>query len=110
MVQAKSNLGQLGDSLGYVIESDGSFRWTGKSNLTAIDLQAAESTADERSDIDEACDYLNESLADGPRKVKELEDATALHRRTLQRAAKKLRVKRTRDGERGPWVWELPRA
>ena len=44
------------------------------------------------------------------KEVKELEDATALHRRTLQRAAKKLRVKRTRDGERGLWVWELPRA
>lgn len=110
MVQAKSNLGQLGESLGYVIEGDGSFRWTGKSDLTAVDLQVAESTREERSDIDEACDYLEQTLAAGPRKVKELEDGTDVHRRTLQRAAQKLGVKRTRDGERGPWAWELPRA
>ena len=110
MVQAKSNLGQLGESLGYEIGGDGSFRWTGKSDLTAVDLQAAESTREERSDIDEACDYLEQSLASGPRKIKELEDGTDVHTRTLRRAAQKLGVKRTRDGERGAWVWELPRA
>ena len=107
MVQAKSNLGQFGESLGYEIGGDGSFRWTGKSDLTAIDLQAAESTREERSAIDEACDYLEQALADGPRKVKELEEGTDLHTRTLRRAAEKLGVKRTRDGERGPWVWAL---
>jgi hypothetical protein len=109
MVQAKSNLGQLGESLGYEIGGDGSFRWTGKSDLTAVDLQAAESTREERSDLEEACDYLKQALARGPRKVKELEDGTCVHTRTLQRAAQKLGVKRTRDGERGAWVWELPR-
>jgi hypothetical protein len=109
MVQAKSNLGQLGESLGYEIGGDGSFRWTGKSDLTAVDLQAAESTREERSEIDEASNYLEQTLADGPRKVKELEEGTDVHRRTLQRAAQKLGVKRTRDGERGAWVWELPR-
>jgi hypothetical protein len=110
MVQAKSNLGQLGESLGYEIGGDGSFRWTGKSELTAVDLQAAESTREERSEIDEACNYLEQTLADGPRKVKELEEGTDVHRRTLQRAAQKLGVKRTRDGERGAWVWEIPKA
>lgn len=108
MVQAKSNLGQLGESLGYVIEGDGSFRWTGKSDLTAADLQAAESTREERSDIDEACDYLQQTLAKGPKKVKELEDGTDVHTRTLRRAAQKLGVQRTRDGERGPYLWGLP--
>jgi hypothetical protein len=107
MVQAKSNLGQFGESLGYEIGGDGSFTWTGKSDLTAIDLQTAESTWEERSAIDEACDYLEQTLADGPRKVKELEEGTDLHTRTLRRAAEKLGVKRTRDGERGPWVWAL---
>jgi hypothetical protein len=107
MVQAKSNLGEFGESLGYVIESDGSFRWTGKSELTAVDLQAAESTREERSDIDEACDYLIENLTGGPKKVKELQDGTELHPRTLRRAAQKLGLKRSRDGERGAWIWEL---
>jgi hypothetical protein len=108
MVQAKSNLGQYGDSLGYVIEPDGGFRWTGKSELTAIDLQEAESTREERSDQEAACDYLKQALDGGPRKVKELEDSTDVHPRTLRRAASKLGVKRTRDGERGPYIWTLP--
>jgi hypothetical protein len=110
MVQAKSNLGQFGDSLGYQIDGGGSFRWTGKSDLTAIDLQAAESTREERSDLEEACDYLEQALTGGPRKVKELEDGTCVHTRTLQRASQELGVRRTRDGERGAWIWELPRA
>ncbi len=109
MVQAKSNLGQLGESLGYAIEGDGAFRWTGKSNLTAVDLQAAESTREERSEIDEACNYLEQSLGGGSRKVKDLEDGTDVHVRTLRRAAQKLGVQRTRDGERGAWVWALQR-
>jgi hypothetical protein len=108
MVHAKSNLGQLGESLGYAIEGDGSFRWTGRSDLTAVDLQEAESTREERSDIDEACDYLEQTLAGGPRKVKDLQDGTDVHARTLRRAAQKLAVQRTRDGERGPWIWALP--
>ncbi len=108
MVHAKSNLGQLGESLGYLIEGDGSFGWTGKSDLTAVDLQEAESTREERSDLDEASDYLEQTLAGGPRKVKELQDGTGVHTRTLRRAAQKLGVQRTRDGERGPWIWALP--
>jgi hypothetical protein len=110
LVHAKSNLGQIGQSLGYTIEADGSFRWTGKSELTAVDLQEAESTREQRSDIDEACDYLEKTLAAGPRKVRELEEGTDVHPRTLRRAAQKLRVQRTRDGERGAWIWELEQA
>ncbi len=110
VVHAKSNLGQLGQSLGYAIEADGSFRWTGKSELTAVDLQEAESTRDQRSDIDEACDYLEQTLASGPRKARELEEGTDVHVRTLRRAAQKLGVRRTRDGERGPWIWALEQA
>jgi hypothetical protein len=109
MVQAKSNLGSYGDSLGYVIEpSDGSFKWTGKSNLRPIDLQQGESTSEERSNTEEACDYLEQALAGGPRLIRELEAGTDIPHRTLLRAFHKLGLKRTRDGERGPYVWALP--
>ena len=109
MVQAKSNLGQYGDSLGYVIEPpDGLFRWTGKSDLTAIDLQEGEATREQRWDWEEACDYLEQALAGGPRKVTELEDGTEIPLRTLQRAREKLGLKKTREGQNGPWMWALP--
>ena len=60
MVQAKSNLGQLGNSLGYAIEGDGSFRWTGETDVTANDLQAAEPTGEERGALDEAVEQLRD--------------------------------------------------
>src|SRR5207249_10947843 len=105
--QAKSNLGQLGKSLGYAIEDDGAFRWTGESEFTAGDFQEAESTSEQRTDIEMACEYLQTALANGPIRVKELEAGTKIHPRTLRRASKKLEVKRTRDGENGPFLWAL---
>jgi RecA-family ATPase len=107
MAQAKSNLGQLGKSLGYAIEGDGSFRWTGESEFTAGDFQEAESTSEQRTDIEMGCEYLQVALANGPVRVKELEAGTDIHPRTLRRASKKLEVRRTRDGEKGPYLWAL---
>jgi len=107
MAQAKSNLGQLGKSLGYAIEGDGSFRWTGESEFTAGDFQEAESNSEQRTDIEMAREYLQVALANGAVRVKELEAGTEIHPRTLRRASKKLEVKRTRDGENGPFLWAL---
>jgi hypothetical protein len=109
LVQVKSNLGQLGKSLGYSIERDGSFRWTGETQVTAGELLAAESAPEEQSEIERAGEFLSDALAGGfPLKVKELEAASGVNERTLRRAAKRLGVQRSRDGEKGPWLWTLP--
>jgi hypothetical protein len=42
MAQAKCNLGQFGRSLGYAMDAEGTFRWTGESGLSATDLQSPE--------------------------------------------------------------------
>jgi hypothetical protein len=93
--------------LGYKID-DGGFTWTGKSDLTSNDLLSPDADAEGRTEIAEACDYLLDQLASGPKSQKELEVGSGSTERTLQRAAKRVGVKRSRDGERDPWIWSLP--
>jgi hypothetical protein len=106
MVQVKNNLGPYGDALGFTIGEDG-FAWTGKSDLTSGDLLASDCETETRSDIVCAVDFLTAELASGPKPQKDLVQVSGLGERTMQRAARKLRVKRERDGERGPWLWSL---
>jgi hypothetical protein len=106
MVQVKNNLGPYGDSLGFTIGEDG-FAWTGKSSLTSGDLLAPEFENEKRSEIARAMDFLKAELANGPKLQKEVVEQSEFSERTLQRAAKRLGIKRSRDGERGPWHWSL---
>jgi hypothetical protein len=106
LVQVKNNVGPLGDSLGFTIGENG-FAWTGKSDLTSVDLLAPDYQTEKRSDISRAVDYLKSEMASGPKLQKELVDISEFSERTLQRAARKVGVKRQRDGEHGPWLWSL---
>jgi hypothetical protein len=99
-------LGKFGDSLEYTIDDSG-FTWMGKSDLTASDLLAPDGDAESRSDTASAVDFLRGELENGPRLQKELVKAGEFTERTLQRAAKKVGVKREREGERGAWLWRL---
>ena len=105
-MQVKNNLGPFGDSLGFTIGERG-FARTGKSDLTSGDLLASDCDNETRSDIACAVDFLKAELANGPRLQKELVNQSGLGERTLQRAARRISVKRERDGERGPWLWSL---
>ena len=110
LVQIKNNVGPRGDSLGYVItgeEMEAKLEWCGKSSLTSDDLLAPDAQAEERTDIAEATDFLREQLAAGPKSQKEIVEGSGFSERTMQRAARKIVVQRSRDGERGPWLWSL---
>lgn len=67
MVQVKSNLGQFGPALGYTIDGDGKFRWTGISELTAEEILAPAAIGEESSVLEEAVDFLKRVLGDGAR-------------------------------------------
>jgi hypothetical protein len=69
----KSNLGEFGPSLGYVVEADGKFRWTGESQLTASAIFGPELTEEETGALAEARDFLLSELAQGARPAKEIE-------------------------------------
>jgi hypothetical protein len=104
LVQIKNNVGPFGDSLSYEIVGNGTdakLEWLGKSDLTANDLLASD--ADGHTAISEASDYLRDQLAGGQRLQTELVRYSQFNERTLQRAANKLGVIKSRDGERGHW-------
>jgi DNA repair protein RadA/Sms len=111
MVTAKSNLGPFGKSLGYAIEGDGLFRWTGEADVTAGDLQMAEPTGDERGALDEAVWHLSEALKDGPKTAKEVQRElreAGLTEATVRRAKTKLGVVSQKTAMNGAWMWVLP--
>jgi hypothetical protein len=112
LVQLKSNLGQFGPALGYTIEApDGTFRWTGESELTAAALLAPESNEVETGAMAEAKDFLSNALAQGARPAKDVEAEARQERireRTLKRAKKVLGVQSRKCGMTGAWEWALP--
>ena len=110
IVHVKSNLGELGPSLGYIIEADGSFRWTGESKLTAAVLLAPESNDEETGAMAEAKDFLSSALAQGARPAKDVEAEArqeGIRERTLKRAKKLLGVRSRKCGMTGAWEWYL---
>jgi hypothetical protein len=110
LVQIKNNLGPLADSVAYEIvgrEMEARLEWRGKSELTSADILAPDAEVEGRSDIAEAADYLRKQLESGPKLQKDLESASGFSERTLQRAAQRVGIDRTRDGQRGPWFWAL---
>ena len=109
IVQIKNNLGQFGESLGYRID-DGIFRWTGKSNLTAANLFAAEPGSDEAGALGEAKEFLREILQAEPRKEADVmaeARQAGISKSTLKRAKAQLSVKSRKSGMNGGWVWAL---
>ncbi len=111
LVQVKSNLGEFGPSLGYVIEADGKFRWTGESQLTACAILGPELTEEETGALAEARDFLLSELAQGARPVREIEAEArreGISERTLTRAKAALGVQSRKSGMTTGWEWFLP--
>jgi hypothetical protein len=111
LVQVKSNVGEYGAALGFVIEQ-GLFQWTGESTLTATDILAPEST-DRESGLIDAAEWLREYLGAGERTAKEIEQAAGgegFSKTTLHRARKQTGVITRKLGFGGGWIWQLPTA
>lgn len=66
MVHAKTNIGEIGKSIGYEI-SQGTFRWTGETSITANDLASGSGISEEDRDaVGEAAQCLADMLKRGP--------------------------------------------
>jgi hypothetical protein len=115
LVPIKNNLGRLPSALAFEIK-DGRFLWRGESSVTAEALLAPRGGHKEQSDLSEAIAFLEQALADGPRKAKELlreaSDAgispTTLKRAKKARGAGARRRQEGFGGKRGYWEWFLP--
>jgi hypothetical protein len=111
MAHSKCNLGKSGVSLAYSISAEGVLVWRGECNVLADDLLSAPATADERSALEEAEDFLREKLSDGPLPANEIyveAERSGISKATLRRATKKLGIKRRPDGFKGTWMHTLP--
>ena len=84
--------------------------WDGESSWTAEALAAHAMGNEDRRRIEEAKDFLQVELSQGPRRAKELikgADECGIAKRTLERAADAMGVARTREGFGGPMSWSL---
>lgn len=111
LVHIKSNVGRLGLALGFAIDGQGRFTWTGESRITAADLLAAPAGPGDHK-LAEACQWLTELLRPGERTandVRELAEAADISRATLRRAQQALRIRPHKTGMKGPWLWVLPK-
>jgi AAA domain len=117
LAHVKCNVGEQADSLACRIESvqldDGigtaRFTVTGTSTTTAADLLDAPS-GEERTERDEAADFLRAELANGPRPARGLIRGAPCSERTLRKAKAELGIESDKDQFSGAWTWELPKA
>lgn len=88
-------------------------QWLGESNITASQLTAGPMNEEERSGLDTAMEWLEQTLAEGPMWSKDVQrecrDA-GLSWRTIEAAKKRLKVDVYREGyaEKGKWFWRMP--
>ncbi len=110
LVHIKSNVGRIGHTLGYSIDGQGRFSWTGESAITAADLLAAPAIPGDRK-LAEASQWLAEQLRYGSREQKEIRQAAetaGISYATFRRAKDALQVRSYKAGMSGPWLWALP--
>jgi energy-coupling factor transporter ATP-binding protein EcfA2 len=87
------------------------FGIVGTSAVSAADLLDAP-TDEARTERDEAIEFLEAELGEGPRPTQEIKNAAraaAISDRTLARAKADLGIKSTKDGLNGGWRWRLPK-
>lgn len=109
LVHIKSNVGRMGNTLGYSIDGQGRFAWTGESALTAADLLAAPAGPVEGK-LAEAIEWLRSQLSAGSveeKRIRELAEKVDISKATLRRAKNALRVTSRKGGMSGPWMWSL---
>lgn len=116
---SSSNLARIPPALVYGIESatvngdEGEridtvrLAYIGESAADSHDLLRSHDP-EERTERDEARDYLLAELAGGPRPVKELIREAPCGERTLRKAKKALGIKGDKGGFGSGWTWTLP--
>ena len=111
MVHAKTNIGEIGESIGFEIKA-GIFRWTGPTSISALDLDASGMAEADRDAISEAAQYLEDTLKGGAKPAGEIFSEAkdmGFSSSTIRRAKLRLAVKtRKKSGEKyGKFEWYM---
>lgn len=112
LLPAKNNLAPLGNGLAFRFIEDALAWDTEPVSVTADDALSAEPTAD-RSERDDAADWLQQLLADGPvesKAVRKLAGENGHTWTTVRRAKLELGIRARKQGFRdgAGWYWYLP--
>lgn len=117
LAPTKSNLAAMPEALAFRLEDSaehGCARvvWEGNSSHTAADLLGRREDEDERTERDEATEWLIDYITDQGGKVQASEAIKAAGRdgiakTTLHRARKKAGIESTKCGVRGGWIWQI---
>jgi KaiC/GvpD/RAD55 family RecA-like ATPase len=110
IAQGKNNLAPEGRTIGFELDPDTGFKWTGVLEMTIDDLLSG-SMPERDTTYDRAVDFLKNELAGGRRPAAELFKKAAeqdISEKTLRNAKKALDVNVTKDGKR--WFWAMPTA
>jgi putative DNA primase/helicase len=111
---AKNNLGQDESGLAYrIVESNSVSRieWEPDPITTSIDELLNQGNQADRTEIDEAKDFLVDCLNAGPKPALDVQRAAknaGIAVRTLQRAKGTMGVKSSKQHFAGRWVWAMP--
>ena len=104
----KNNLAPDTPAIAFEITPDRQFHWKGETALTAADLFALAPETDDKTDLDDAKEFLESILADGPKAagktIKEARKA-GIAERTLRRAREAMGIHPRKESD--SWVWEL---
>ena len=115
----KNNIGNDSTGLAFTVESKSlpggietsAVIWEADPvTVTADEAMQPQGDTEERSALDDAKEFLNNILAEGPLTSKQVRaDAEGAGHswRTVQRAQKALDIEVSKDGMKGPWIWQL---
>ncbi len=114
MAHVKSSLREKGPSLAFEI-IEGKFFWAGEVELDAADLLEPEERRQHKAKLEEAKEFLFETLFRGPvrqEEIKKQAKSLGISEKTLRRAKDRLGIKsrpdRDEEGKIRGWLWELP--
>ncbi|MBM4312517.1 MAG: AAA family ATPase, partial [Deltaproteobacteria bacterium] len=116
----KNNIGNDQSGLAFTVESHSlpgnietsRVNWEAEAvTITADEAMAPQGDPEEQSALDDAKEFLNTLLADGPVSNKQIRgDAEGAGHswQTVRRAQKALGIEAHKEGMKGPWLWCLP--
>jgi len=115
----KNNIGQDNSGLAFRIEprileeriETSVIEWEADPVESSLDDHFAQTSSEKRTALDDAKDFLEAVLANGPIPFKELEQEAqeqGYALTTVRRAKSELGIKPEKRGQKGPWVWQLP--
>jgi len=119
LVATKANLAKLPPALAYEIDTNAEgipyISWHGATLHTAATLLAQQEEAEDRSALEEAKDFLRDSLTEAPQAAKEVKreaEQAGIAEHTLRRARAALGIKPLKTGRPGEdkqlWFWSFP--